>query len=66
MEVGVDIIVLSNMMDGFVVEICCGFDEVGYYNILIMSYGVKYVFSFFGFFRDVVDLVLLFGDRKMY
>lgn len=31
-----------------------------------MSYGIKYVLSFFGLFRDVVDLVFFFGDRKIY
>ena len=47
-EAGADIIAPSNMMDGFVVEIRRGLDEAGYYNIPIMSYGVKYASSFFG------------------
>ncbi len=42
MEAGADIIAPSNMMDGFVAEIRRGLDEAGYYNIPIMSYGVKY------------------------
>ena len=48
MEAGADIIAPSNMMDGFVAEIRRGLDEAGYYNIPIMSYGVKYASSFFG------------------
>ena len=34
------------MMDGFVTEIRQGLDEAGYYNIPIMSYGIKYASSF--------------------
>ena len=30
------------MMDGFVAEIRKGLDNAGYYNIPIMSYGIKY------------------------
>ena len=40
------------MMDGFVAEIRKGLDNAGYYNIPIMSYGIKYASSFFGPFRD--------------
>ena len=39
---GADIIAPSNMMDGFVAEIRKGLDNAGYYNIPIMSYGIKY------------------------
>ena len=41
-EAGADIIAPSNMMDGFVAEIRKGLDNAGYYNIPIMSYGIKY------------------------
>ena len=63
-EAGADIIAPSNMMDGFVAEIRRGLDEAGYYNIPIMSYGVKYASSFFGPFRDAADSAPSFGDRK--
>ena len=43
------------MMDGFVAEIRKGLDNAGYYNIPIMSYGIKYASSFFGPFRDAAD-----------
>lgn len=63
---GADIIAPSNMMDGFVTEIRQGLDEAGYYNIPIMSYGIKYASSFFGPFRDAADSAPSFGDRKTY
>ena len=65
-EAGADIIAPSNMMDGFVTEIRQGLDEAGYYNIPIMSYGIKYASSFFGPFRDAADSAPSFGDRKTY
>jgi porphobilinogen synthase len=65
-EAGADIIAPSNMMDGFVSEIRAGLDEAGYYNIPIMSYGIKYASSFFGPFRDAAESTPQFGDRKTY
>lgn len=65
-EAGADIIAPSNMMDGFVAEIRAGLDEAGYYNIPIMSYGIKYASSFFGPFRDAAESTPQFGDRKTY
>ncbi|HAR6363660.1 TPA: porphobilinogen synthase [Staphylococcus pseudintermedius] len=65
-KVGADIIAPSNMMDGFVAAIRQGLDEVGYYHIPIMSYGIKYASSFFGPFRDAAESAPSFGDRKTY
>lgn len=65
-EAGADIIAPSNMMDGFVAEIRKGLDEAGYYNIPIMSYGIKYASSFYGPFRDAAESAPSFGDRKTY
>ena len=65
-EAGADIIAPSNMMDGFVTAIRKGLDESGYYNIPIMSYGIKYASSFFGPFRDAAESTPEFGDRKTY
>ncbi|ANZ33188.1 porphobilinogen synthase [Staphylococcus carnosus] len=65
-EAGADIIAPSNMMDGFVTEIRKGLDEAGYYNIPIMSYGIKYASSFYGPFRDAAESTPSFGDRKTY
>lgn len=41
-------------MDGFVVVICYGLDEVGFEDVFVMFYVVKYVFVFYGLFCDVV------------
>ena len=65
-EAGADIIAPSNMMDGFVAEIRAGLDDAGYYNVPIMSYGIKYASSFFGPFRDAAESTPQFGDRKTY
>lgn len=65
-EAGADIIAPSNMMDGFVAEIRKGLDDVGYYNIPIMSYGIKYASSFYGPFRDAAESTPSFGDRRTY
>lgn len=65
-EAGADIIAPSNMMDGFVAEIRAGLDDAGYYNVPIMSYGIKYASSFFGPFHDAAESTPQFGDRKTY
>ncbi|WP_394877380.1 porphobilinogen synthase [Mammaliicoccus lentus] len=65
-KAGADIIAPSNMMDGFVTEIRQGLDEVGFKNIPIMSYGIKYASSFYGPFREAADGAPSFGDRKTY
>src|SRR5699024_4415133 len=49
-----------------VAEIRAGLDEAGYYNIPIMSYGIKYASSFFGPFRDAAESAPQFGVRKTY
>ena len=53
------------MMDGFVAEIRKGLDNAGYYNIPIMSYGIKYASSFFGPFRDAAILHLLLVTERL-
>ena len=53
------------MMDGFVTEIRQGLDEAGYYNIPIMSYGIKYASSFFGPFRDLQILLHLEIEKRI-
>lgn len=61
-----DILVLSNMMDGNVLSLRKALDKVGYFYMFIMSYFIKFVSSYYGFFRDVVNFVLSFGDCKSY
>ncbi|MCD8835309.1 porphobilinogen synthase [Mammaliicoccus sciuri] len=65
-KAGADIIAPSNMMDGFVAEIREGLDQAGFINIPIMSYGIKYVSSFYGPFREAAEGAPSFGDRKTY
>ncbi|EAE5856872.1 porphobilinogen synthase [Listeria monocytogenes] len=65
-KAGADIIAPSNMMDGFVQVIREGLDEVGFYDIPIMSYAVKYASAFYGPFRDAAGSAPQFGDRKSY
>ncbi|TDM10668.1 porphobilinogen synthase [Macrococcus lamae] len=63
---GADIIAPSNMMDGFVQAIRAGLDAAGFYNIPIMSYGIKYASAFYGPFRDAAESTPKSGDRKSY
>src|SRR5699024_6651230 len=63
---GADIIAPSNMMDGFVTEIRDGLDNAGFYDVSIMSYGIKYASKFYGPFRDAAESTPSFGDRRTY
>ncbi|MDR2624063.1 MAG: porphobilinogen synthase [Methanobrevibacter sp.] len=65
-EAGVDIVAPSDMMDGRVLAIREGLDGVGFEDVLIMSYSVKYASSFYHPFRDAVSSTPSFGDRKTY
>src|SRR5699024_1677378 len=60
------IIAPSNMMDGFVTEIRDGLDNAGFYDVPIMSYGIKYASKFYGPFRDAAESTPSFGDRRTY
>lgn len=63
-ECGADIVAPSGMMDGMVAAIRTGLDGVGYENLPILSYAVKYASSFYGPFRDAAEGAPKFGDRK--
>lgn len=63
---GADVIAPSNAMDGFVKSIREGLDQMGYQDIPIMSYSVKFASSFYGPFREAAEGAPLFGDRKTY
>lgn len=60
-EVGVQVVVFLDMMDGCIGVICEVLEFVGYINVWIMVYLVKYVSVYYGLFCDVVGLVLNFG-----
>lgn len=67
-EVGVDVVVFLDMMDGCIGVICEVLEVEGYIYICIMVYFVKYVLSYYGLFCDVVGLVgnLKGVDKKIY
>lgn len=72
-EVGVDLIGFSDMMDGWVGVIWEVFDDEGFEYVGIISYMVKYFFVYYGFFCEVFDFVLcvvgsklIFKNKDMY
>lgn len=66
-QAGSDIIAPSGMMDGQVLAIRKGLDEVGFSNLPILAYSAKYASSLYGPFRDAVNVeVQGGGDRKGY
>ncbi len=66
-EAGADIIAPSGMMDGQVAAIREALDEAGYPELVILAYAAKYASSFYGPFRDAVDVTIADGgDRKGY
>jgi porphobilinogen synthase len=65
-EAGVDILGPSDMMDGRVGYIRNLLDENGFTETSIMSYTAKYASAFYGPFRDALDSVPKFGDKKTY
>ena len=65
-QAGADIVAPSDMMDGRVGYIRECLEENGFYETAIMAYSAKYASAFYGPFRDVVDSVPAFGDRKTY
>jgi len=65
-EAGADVVAPSDMMDGRVAVIRRLLDDSGFVDTPIMAYSAKYASSFYGPFRDAVDSVPQFGDRKSY
>jgi len=66
-DAGADIIAPSGMMDGQVAAIRTALDEAGHADIPILAYAAKYASSFYGPFRDAVDVTIADGgDRKGY
>lgn len=63
---GVDIIGLSDMMDGRVGYLRDQLDGHGFQNTSIMSYTAKYASAFYGPFRDALDSAPKSGDKKTY
>jgi len=63
---GADIIAPSDMMDGRVGRIRSVLDGDGFESTAILSYAVKYASSFYGPFREAVNVAPKFGDRAGY
>jgi len=61
---GADIIAPSDMMDGRVLAIRKSLDYMGFTQIPIISYAVKYSSGYYGPFRDAADSSPAFGDRR--
>jgi porphobilinogen synthase len=66
-EAGADIVAPSGMMDGQVRAIRQGLDSAGYHDTAMLAYAAKYASSFYGPFRDAVDVTIADGgDRSGY
>ena len=65
-KAGADIIAPSDMMDGRVEAIRNALDDVGYSDIMLMSYSAKYASGYYSPFRDAAHSAPSFGDRKTY
>ncbi len=66
-EAGADICAPSGMMDGQVLAIRDALDSENHEHVAIMAYAAKYASSFYGPFRDAVDVTIADGgDRKGY
>ncbi|MBP9791702.1 MAG: porphobilinogen synthase [Rickettsiales bacterium] len=65
-EAGSDIVAPSSMMDNVIGTLRTALDKNGFINTSIMSYSTKYASSFYGPFREALEVSLAFGDRKQY
>jgi len=66
-EAGADIVAPSGMMDGQVLAIRDALDEAEFPDTAILAYSAKYASSFYGPFRDAVDVTIADGgDRTGY
>ncbi len=66
-EAGADICAPSGMMDGQVLAIRDALDSEDHTDVAIMAYAAKYASSFYGPFRDAVDVTIADGgNRKAY
>lgn len=65
-EAGADVVAPSDMMDGRVAHIREMLDEAGFTQVNILSYAAKYASAFYGPFRDALQSVPRFGDKKSY
>ena len=65
-KAGVDMVAPSGMMDGTITTVREALDNIGFTDLPIMAYSVKYASAFYGPFRDAADSAPTFGDRRTY
>ncbi len=65
-KAGVDMVAPSGMMDGTIDMVRQSLDNLGFVNLPIMAYAVKYASAFYGPFREAADSAPTFGDRRTY
>ncbi|QLH43048.1 MAG: porphobilinogen synthase [Coxiellaceae bacterium] len=65
-EAGADMLAPSGMMDGMVQALRTALDTVGYQQLPILSYAVKYSSSLYAPFREAAEGVPQFGNRSGY
>lgn len=65
-QAGADFVAPSAMMDGQVKAIREALDKNGFKGTGILAYSAKYASSFYGPFREALDSMPQFGDRKTY
>jgi porphobilinogen synthase len=64
---GAEVVAPSGMMDGQVAAIRSALDSAGYEDMAILAYAAKYASSFYGPFRDAVQVTIAGGgDRRAY
>jgi porphobilinogen synthase len=65
-EAGADFVAPSAMMDGQIGAIRESLDKNAFKDIGILAYSAKYASNFYGPFREALNSVPQFGDRKTY
>lgn len=65
-KAGADVVAPSCMLDGQVQAIRSALDDIGFIDIIIMSYSAKHSSQFYGPFREAAASSPSFGDRKSY
>lgn len=63
---GADVVAPSDMMDGRIGYIRSVLDQGGFSDVSILAYAAKYASAFYGPFRDALNSVPKFGDKKGY
>ena len=64
-DAGADVVAPSGMMDGQVAAIREALDDAGHELIPILAYAAKFASSFYGPFRDAVDVTIADGGDRM-